>query len=325
MNNPINLQNEAFSQSESTQAFAKLPKVLITEPQYKHLKANHMAAYSLMLDRLQLSITNQMKDNNGTPFIYYAVENVAKDVHCSVKTAGKVVAELDRTGLIRKVKQGQGKPNRIYVYDVFQADQSKQLVGTRSEYRQEPSKEQAQTGILDALRQVSLPSLNQSKILSNKTEISKTDRSKTENSNTDNSNYAVNGNERALNGGVMTSDAKNYLLTRNEQSMVREVSNLLFELVATPSRYICIDGKTQRGYDVSVLMSNISGAQIQTALDSVGAEQYSAEERRDYLISALYRAVDQTGNADTLAEISKETQERNRRRFDRQLTDFLGE
>lgn len=43
----------------------------------------------------------------------------------------------------------------------------------------------------------------------------KTDKNKTEISNTDNSNYSVNGNERALNNGFMTSNAKEYFLTRS--------------------------------------------------------------------------------------------------------------
>ena len=82
MSNSITTPNETFGQSESTQAFAKLPKVFFDEkapqyPQYKHLTAQHILAYTLMRDRLQLSITKQMKDENGTPFIYYDLENLS--------------------------------------------------------------------------------------------------------------------------------------------------------------------------------------------------------------------------------------------------------
>ena len=63
----------------------------------------------------------------------------------------------------------------------------------------------------------------------------KTDKNNTEISKTDNSNYSVNGNERALDGGFMTLDAKNYFLARNEESLVDEVRQLLFKIVkATP-------------------------------------------------------------------------------------------
>lgn len=121
MSNSIISENETFGQSESTQAFAKLPKVFFDEkapqyPQYKHLTAQHILAYTLMRDRLQLSITKQMKDENGTPFIYYDLENIASAVRCRAKKAGKLVDELDKAGLIHKVRQGLGKPNLIYVY-----------------------------------------------------------------------------------------------------------------------------------------------------------------------------------------------------------------
>ncbi len=129
MSNSITTPNETFGQSESTQAFAKLPKVFFDEkapqyPQYKHLTAQHILAYTLMRDRLQLSITKQMKDENGTPFIYYDLENIASAVRCRAKKAGKLVDELDKAGLIHKVRQGLGKPNLIYVYDVLQASPS---------------------------------------------------------------------------------------------------------------------------------------------------------------------------------------------------------
>lgn len=337
MKNSIISENETFGQSESTQAFAKLPKVFSKAPQYKHLKAEHFVAYSLMLDRLQLSISKQMKDKDGTPFIYYAVENVAEEIHCSVKTAGKVIEELKRTGLIRKVKQGQGKPNRIYVHDVFQTDKPKQRSKTRAEENwQAVSKGQSQECKINVptpddftLPPEDFTLLRQSKIPSNKTdknntEISKTDNSNTDSndteiSNTDNSNYSVNCNERALNDGVMNSDVKNYLLARNEESLVREVSNLLFELVELPCATVCIDNQEMSGYAVREQLKNIGIAQVETAMNRVEGNKYSEEERREHLTAELYHVTQETSqqsNTPALAEISEETQVQNRKNFD---------
>ena len=239
MSNSITTPNETFGQSESTQAFAKLPKVFFDEkapqyPQYKHLTAQHILAYTLMRDRLQLSITKQMKDENGTPFIYYDLENIASAVRCRAKKAGKLVDELDKAGLIHKVRQGLGKPNLIYVYDVLQAS---------------PSNRQFQTSPADSPD----PSNGQSnKTDKNNTEISKTDNSNTDSndteiSKTDNSNYSVNGNERALDGGFMTLDAKNYFLARNEESLVDEVRQLLFKIVKATPQTIRIDDREMKG------------------------------------------------------------------------------
>lgn len=147
MNNPPTSQKGMSSQNESTQAFAKLPKVFFNEeapqyPQYKHLTAQHILAYTLMRDRLQLSIIKQMQDENGTPFICYDLRNVAADVRCGEKKAGQLVNDLDNMGLIHKVRQGLGKPNRIYVHDVLETEPSKRLDRTRSKDGQEPQEEQ---------------------------------------------------------------------------------------------------------------------------------------------------------------------------------------
>ena len=334
MSNSITTPNETFGQSESTQAFAKLPKVFFDEkapqyPQYKHLTAQHILAYTLMRDRLQLSITKQMKDENGTPFIYYDLENIASAVRCRAKKAGKLVDELDKAGLIHKVRQGLGKPNLIYVYDVLQASPSNRQFQTSPADSPDPSNGQFKTRPTDSSRSVERtvqdPSNGQSnKTDKNNTEISKTDNSNTDSndteiSKTDNSNYSVNGNERALDGGFMTLDEKNYFLARNEESLVDEVRQLLFKIVKATPQTIRIDDREMKGNAVSKQLENISIAQIETALNNVIEKKCSEEQREECLTAELYHVTQessQQSNTTALAEISEETQVQNRKNFD---------
>ncbi len=334
MSNSITTPDETFGQSESTQAFAKLPKVFFDEkapqyPQYKHLTAQHILAYTLMRDRLQLSITKQMKDENGTPFIYYDLENIASAVRCRAKKAGKLVDELDKAGLIHKVRQGLGKPNLIYVYDVLQASPSNRQFQTSPADSPDPSNGQFKTRPTDSSRSVERtvqdPSNGQSnKTDKNNTEISKTDNSNTDSndteiSKTDNSNYSVNGNERALDGGFMTLDAKNYFLARNEESLVDEVRQLLFKIVKATPQTIRIDDREMKGNAVSKQLENISIAQIETALNHVIEKKCSEEQREECLTAELYHVTQessQQSNTTALAEISEETQVQNRKNFD---------
>lgn len=344
MKNSIISENETFGQSESTQAFAKLPKLLITEPQYKHLTAQHILAYTLMRDRLQLSITNRMKDKDGTPFIHYDLGNVAEDIRCGEKKAGQLVNDLNNMGLIRKVRQGLGKPNRIYVHDVLETEPSKRLDRTRSKDGQEPQAEQLKS----CRENITEPSNGQTRPVEGTVpeqsngQSNKTDKNKTDKNKTDNSNYSVNGNERALNDGVMNSDVKNYLLARNEESLVSEVSNLLFELVGLPCATVCIDSQEMSGYAVREQLKNISIAQIETAMDRVEENKYSEEERREHLTAELYhvtqessnqtvqagitdssyQTASQTSNTDALAGISKETQEQNKKELEQMYAEF---
>lgn len=326
MSNSITTPNETFGQSESTQAFAKLPKVFFNEkapqyPQYKHLTAQHILAYTLMRDRLQLSIIKQMQDENGTPFICYDLRNMAADVRCGEKKAGQLVNDLDNMGLIRKVRQGLGKPNRIYVHDVLGTEPSKRLDRTRSKDGQEPLE-----GQLKSCRGNSTePSDGQTRPVEGTVpeqsngQSNKTDKNKTEISNTDNSNYSVNGNERALNNGFMTSNAKEYFLTRSGESLLLEVSTLLCQLVAYPHSTICIDNQEMKGYAVSEQLKNISITQIEIALNRIEGNEYSEEEWREHMTAELYHVTQETSqqsNTSALAETSEETQVQNRKNFD---------
>ena len=57
-------------------------------------------------------------DADGRVFIYYTVEEISADLCCGRDKAMKLLAELDKVkgaGLIERVRQGQGKPTKLYV------------------------------------------------------------------------------------------------------------------------------------------------------------------------------------------------------------------
>jgi len=113
------MTNEYFygSQSEIF-SFFRIPKELITGKAYKHLSSNAKLLYGLLLDRMGLSTRNGWYDEQNRVYIYYTVEDVAENLCCGLNKAAKLLAELDSDkgiGLIERVKQGQGKPMRIYV------------------------------------------------------------------------------------------------------------------------------------------------------------------------------------------------------------------
>ena len=105
------------SQSESY-SFYRIPRELITGEYFKVLSTDAKLLYGLLLDRMGLSAKNGWLDQHGRVYIYYTVEEIAKDINCGLVKAGKLLAELDAAkgiGLIERVKQGQGKPTIIYV------------------------------------------------------------------------------------------------------------------------------------------------------------------------------------------------------------------
>lgn len=58
-------------------------------------------------------------DEQGRVYIFYTLSEIQEDISCGHEKAVKLLAELDTghkgIGLIERIKQGQGRPTRIYV------------------------------------------------------------------------------------------------------------------------------------------------------------------------------------------------------------------
>jgi hypothetical protein len=105
------------SQADSY-SFYRIPRLLITGEDFKSLSTDAKLLYGLMLDRMGLSARNGWLDDAGRVYIYYTIDEITEDLNCGHGKAVKLLAELDTSkgiGLIERVKQGQGKPTRIYV------------------------------------------------------------------------------------------------------------------------------------------------------------------------------------------------------------------
>lgn len=108
---PFHYGGEAESYS-----FYRVPKILFTEKYFDRLSTDAKLLYGLLLDRMQLSLKNGWLDEDGKVFIYYTVDSIMQALTCGNKKAGQLLAELDDKkgiGLISRVRQGLGKPDRI--------------------------------------------------------------------------------------------------------------------------------------------------------------------------------------------------------------------
>lgn len=108
-----------FYGEESEQfSFYRIPRLLITGAQFKNLSTDAKLLYGLLLDRMGLSAKNGWYDELGRVYIYYTLEEIMADMNCGKDKGVKLLSELDANrgiGLIERVKQGQGRPTRIYV------------------------------------------------------------------------------------------------------------------------------------------------------------------------------------------------------------------
>lgn len=98
--------------------YFKIPRLLITDQKFKHVSTDAKLLYGILLDRMGLSAKNNWYDDSGRVYIYYTVDEICQDMCCGRDKAMKLLAELDRgkgIGLIERIKQGQGRPTKLYV------------------------------------------------------------------------------------------------------------------------------------------------------------------------------------------------------------------
>lgn len=124
----IKQEFEYYYGIESEQySFYRVPKLLIKDERFKKLTSDAKLLYGLMLDRMSMSIKNGWLDEEGRAYIYYTVENIMEDMGCARATCIKIMAELDSKkgiGLIEKKRQGQGRPDIIYVKNFVVQEES---------------------------------------------------------------------------------------------------------------------------------------------------------------------------------------------------------
>ncbi len=106
--------------------YLQVPKLLMQDENYAPLDEGAVLLYSLMLERAGLSAQNADKftDENGRFYIIFTVEQMMLQFQRSRPTIIKWTKQLAEIGLIEKVRQGQGKPSRIYIMDFSSVDTS---------------------------------------------------------------------------------------------------------------------------------------------------------------------------------------------------------
>ena len=99
--------------------YSKFPNEFFEEPLNNAISITAKVLYTRLSSRLELSEKNKaFQDKDGTPFIYYTVEELAHELGCGITTIKKSMKELEDIGLINRVRQYACKANKIYVHSV---------------------------------------------------------------------------------------------------------------------------------------------------------------------------------------------------------------
>lgn len=300
--------------------FIRFPAALVKLPCFKSLSADAKLLYALIVDRFNLSIANKWRDENGTPYVYFSIDSVMESIGCAKAKAVKLMDTLEDWGLIRRAKQGLGKPNRIYVLDPALLDQFENRTTLSTSSSTDQFDSDTSSGIKPVGNQTTLSTdqfdsettlstdqfdnqtssdqfdFETSSIIEPKKfdfqtpEVWKSNPNQTKYNQTNNNQTERTERETkvpALVSGVMNKAAKEILCRSFDEALVKRTTSLLYELVATPSQHVRVDNTLTSGYALSQQLANISVEQIQSALNNFTARTCPAAEERDYLLTAL--------------------------------------
>jgi len=103
-----------YGDKVTVDSFCRLPRIFVTDEFYRTIPAEIKVLYSLMLDRVSMSMRNNWRED-GRVFIYFTLEEAMRRVHAGRHKAIGLFRRMETLGLIRRRKQERGKPDRIFV------------------------------------------------------------------------------------------------------------------------------------------------------------------------------------------------------------------
>lgn len=113
--NQLSHNNYYYGKEAEQYTFYRIPKALFTDEKYRGLSSDAKLLYSMMLDRMGLSVQNHWFDKENRAYIYFTQREVQEVLDCGHNKANTLFADLERVGLVERKRQGLGRPDMIFV------------------------------------------------------------------------------------------------------------------------------------------------------------------------------------------------------------------
>ena len=178
--------------------FYQLPKVFFTNPKYTKLSNDAKITWSILRDRLDLSIRNNWIDENGDIFFIYTNEKLKSILNISSPNKlSKIKKELTQADLFNQIRVGLNKPNKLYIKkpevteaDIYYISQQENDVESRNDT--DVSKSYVQNYDNNTSGNINMIHQDVSKSYANDTELNDTEYIETENNDTNDLNDTTN-------------------------------------------------------------------------------------------------------------------------------------
>ena len=283
-------------------AFFRIPKIIMTEPYFDTMSTDAKMLYGLMLDRLSLSRENGWVDEDERVYIYFTIEDVCDTLHCKADKAVKLFAELDLVkgfGLIQRIKQGQGKPARIYVLRYLGVDEAQTSANAKSRLRNNRSQEYGKTEVCTTEKP-------KSRLLEirgqdfGKTEANNNKKNNTDFSKTDLSIYPAQPEPMDVIERYRKQIEENieydHLIQQFPYDDLDEIVDLMLEVLCTQEDFIKIGKKQVYTVLARERFLKLDSSHIEYVLDCLRNTPSDIRNIKAYLLETLFNASATSGN-----------------------------
>ena len=285
--------------------FYRIPKMLFTEPIFDGLTLEAKLLYGLMLDRMGLSIERGWVDEKGHPYIYFTQEHIQEHMKCGHSKATQLLRELDQgIGLIRRKRQGLGRPDRIYVMDFTTGVQSSdnQQSAAADTLAERPARENKTAE--KQRSEIQCAENQQSRVPETRPQecrepaIIKNEINKTEISNTESIPHQppcrkkTDGTDRIEKTKALLFDQWGYnaLLDSHSKTDLDGIFNLGAEVISSQKATLRVGGEELPREQVVSRLLSLDFTHIDYVLDRLKSVRTTIRNMYSYLLTALYNA-----------------------------------
>lgn len=250
--------------------------ILPKEIMQKKLSDGGKLLYALMLDRHHLSLENGWRDDEGRVYIFFTIEEIKEKLGWGEQKSVKILAELEKSGLIERKRQGLGKPSIIYVKDLcFERAERKSKVSN--------CENQSSENVKIKIQQL------------RKSQSNNTDNNNTDKSYTDNKSNLPDGEgwmEKRAHFQKRVKKNINYTAAVEKfgKGWCDEIVELITDTLTSGRQYIKIGGENYPAEAVKSRLLKINDMHLCYISDALAENRSRIRNIRSFLLTTIYRA-----------------------------------
>ena len=242
--------------------YIAIPKALMGST-YSAISPAAKLLYGRLSDRSSLSKSNgdAWKTPSGEIFCYYPISKICETMGCGHDKARRLLRELVDAGLIRRIRQGQGKPDKLIVTSALQSQESK---------------------------------LSKSRKLSTQdSDSSAPNNPEPINPDSINPDQPLSLNRNVLETMIHENISYDILVSEIEKSFVETAVNVMVDTIQNPTSVIKIAGIERNKSEIYRRLMGLNDMHVRYAFDRFKATTKEIQYPQAYVLARLYNAPDE--------------------------------